>query len=196
MLDDEPIENLSQVMDSYKDVKLVLLNGMFVQPCQLVVDISEDCSPYLYGLNTASHLRSLHGILRLLRINEKCSKSTVLTVLVCISRFEFIPNANAISNEILGCVNRIVSIEEILTSSTHSLLMRVKTPFVSGMYKLNKVTLSSYKWIDRLFRENILNDELIENLSQVMDSYKDVKLVLLNGMQSLGFRLTGKNFIS
>ncbi|VDI11137.1 sacsin [Mytilus galloprovincialis] len=79
--DDEQLEEILQVAAAYSGEKLILLNGQFIQPCQLFLDLSEDCSPYLYGLNTAVHLRTLKGFMNLMGIHEQCSVETTMQVL-------------------------------------------------------------------------------------------------------------------
>ncbi|OPL33833.1 hypothetical protein AM593_07708, partial [Mytilus galloprovincialis] len=79
--DDEQLEEILQVAAAYSGKKLILLNGQFIQPCQLFLDLSEDCSPYLYGLNTAVHLRTLKGFMTLLGIHEQCSVEATMQVL-------------------------------------------------------------------------------------------------------------------
>lgn len=79
--DDEQLEDILQVAVAYSGEKLILLNGQFIQPCQLFLDLSEDCSPYLYGLNTAVHLRTLKGFMNLMGIHEQCSVETTMQVL-------------------------------------------------------------------------------------------------------------------
>ncbi|CAC5371400.1 unnamed protein product [Mytilus coruscus] len=87
--DDEKLEEVLQVVAAYSGEKLILLNGKFIQPCQLFLNLSEDCSPYLYGLNTAVHLRTLKGFMNLMGIHEQCSVETTMQVLSSIQvRYE------------------------------------------------------------------------------------------------------------
>jgi hypothetical protein len=49
-----------KVVEMYREVNVILLNGKLVKPSQVAINMLEDCSPLLYGLNKADHFRKIH----------------------------------------------------------------------------------------------------------------------------------------
>lgn len=78
---DEQPSHLLEVVEMYREVNVILLNGKFVKPSQVAINMSEDCSPLLYGLNKAHHFRKFKGFLNLLGIEERHSSKRVLSEL-------------------------------------------------------------------------------------------------------------------
>ncbi|CAG2253130.1 unnamed protein product [Mytilus edulis] len=81
MLSEERMQSLTETADRFRNENILLLNGIFVKPCQVVVQIPEDCSPDFYGLNAAYSLKSMKGFLKLLQIDDRCSAAQVLSKL-------------------------------------------------------------------------------------------------------------------
>ncbi|XP_076101811.1 sacsin-like isoform X2 [Mytilus galloprovincialis] len=79
--DEKAQKSLIQTADRFRNENILLLNGTFVKPCQVVVQISEDCSPDFYGLNVAYNLKQMKGLLKLLQIDDRCSAERVLSKL-------------------------------------------------------------------------------------------------------------------
>ncbi|VDI11130.1 sacsin [Mytilus galloprovincialis] len=73
-------KRLPEIAERYKDESILLLNDMFVKPSQAVVHSTEDCSPHFYTLNSHK-LKSMHGLIECLQIEERCSSERVLSEL-------------------------------------------------------------------------------------------------------------------
>ena len=78
---DEQPSHWLEVVEMYREVNVILLNGKFVKPSQVAINMSEDCSPLLYGLNKADHFKKLKGFLNLLGIEERHSSKRILSEL-------------------------------------------------------------------------------------------------------------------
>lgn len=81
MHSDDKTDSLKSTAERFRNESILLLNGIFVKPCQVVVQIPEDCSPHFYGLNSAYNLKALKGLLKLLQIDDRCSATQVLSEL-------------------------------------------------------------------------------------------------------------------
>jgi hypothetical protein len=79
-VDEQPCHWL-EVVEMYREENVILLNGKFVKPSQVAINMSEDCSPLLYGLNKADHFRKLKGFLNLLGIEERHLSKRILSEL-------------------------------------------------------------------------------------------------------------------
>ncbi|XP_052100068.1 sacsin-like isoform X2 [Mytilus californianus] len=79
---EEKASFLYETAECYMDKKILLLDGSFVKPNNVFLDMSEDCIPYLYSLKRADHIRKLKGFVDLFRIEKQCPARRVINELL------------------------------------------------------------------------------------------------------------------
>ncbi|CAG2253138.1 unnamed protein product [Mytilus edulis] len=79
---EEKASLLHGIAECYMDKNILLLDGSFVKPSQVFMDMSEDCIPYLYSLKKTEHIRKLKGFVDLFKIEKQCPARRVIDELL------------------------------------------------------------------------------------------------------------------